>query len=133
MTKHHASSGRFPGMDNDDSEVMIRAVELLFNILLFMASKPQMVEMGAMLKRVHKKRDMPVEYWTPHIIGRSYKLRRVYETKQEPGHHSSPRGHWVTGFWREQPYGEGRTLRRTLWIEPFWRGGVYDKNMENID
>lgn len=121
----HTSAGRLPGMDDEDTAVMIRAVELLFNILLFMASKPQMVEMGAMLKRVHNKRDgRPLEYWTPHVIGRSYKLRRIYDKTVEHGHHSSPRGHWVSGFWREQPHGEGRTLRRTLWIEPFWRGGA---------
>jgi hypothetical protein len=28
----------------------------------------------------------------------------------------------VRGHWREQAHGVGRKLRRTTWIEPFWRG-----------
>lgn len=28
----------------------------------------------------------------------------------------------VRGFWRDQPYGEGRALRKRRWIEPHWRG-----------
>jgi hypothetical protein len=29
---------------------------------------------------------------------------------------------WVTGHWRNQPYGPGRTLRRPVYIHPFLRG-----------
>lgn len=28
----------------------------------------------------------------------------------------------VTGHWRNQPHGAGKTQRRLQWIEPFWRG-----------
>ena len=28
----------------------------------------------------------------------------------------------VRGFWRDQPYGKGRTLRRRTWISEHWRG-----------
>jgi len=28
----------------------------------------------------------------------------------------------VRGHWRMQPYGEGRLLRRSKWIPPFWKG-----------
>lgn len=35
-----------------------------------------------------------------------------------------PVRHWVRGFFRSQPYGPGRTLRKVLWIAPFWRGKV---------
>jgi hypothetical protein len=28
----------------------------------------------------------------------------------------------VSGHWRQQPYGPGRTLRKTIWIDPFVKG-----------
>jgi len=28
----------------------------------------------------------------------------------------------VAGHWKRQPYGEGRGQRKTIWIEPYWRG-----------
>ena len=28
----------------------------------------------------------------------------------------------VQGHWRNQAHGEGRALRKTIWIQPFWRG-----------
>jgi len=30
----------------------------------------------------------------------------------------------VRGFWRNQPHGPGRELRRQQWIEPYWKGDV---------
>lgn len=30
--------------------------------------------------------------------------------------------HVVRGHWRQQPCGPGRADRKTIWIEPFWRG-----------
>jgi len=103
-----------------DILAMTRSIKLLFNIILLMTHKPETVEHGSLLKRI-RKHDRQIEYWSPRIIGRTYKLR--YEQHTATGTHASPRGHWVSGFWREQPHGPGRTLRKTLWIEPFWRGG----------
>jgi hypothetical protein len=28
----------------------------------------------------------------------------------------------VSGFWRDQPYGKGRALRKRIWIDEHWRG-----------
>ena len=116
-------TGRDMTMEEADRDVQLRGVILLFNILLFMTAKPEMVEMGALIKRVAKKREQPVEYWSPHFIGRTYKMRRLGHHEPQGGTHASPRGHWVSGFWREQAHGPKFELRRTMWIEPFWRGG----------
>ena len=32
---------------------------------------------------------------------------------------------WVSGHWRQQPHGEGRLLRKRIWIKPFPRGPDY--------
>lgn len=120
---YHINSLRDVELGDADRETQLRGIILLFNILLFITSKPEMVERGQLLKRVTKKRELPAEYWSPHFIGRTYKMRRIGKQQPQGGHHASPRGHWVSGFWREQPYGPKFELRRTLWIEPFWRGG----------
>jgi hypothetical protein len=101
---------------------MYTAIGLVFNLVLFITHKPELVEPAQLLKRVRKGPGQPIEYWKPHIIGRTYRLR--YKRHEATGTHASPRGHWVSGFWREQPYGpRAEQRRKTLWIEPFWRGG----------
>ena len=42
----------------------------------------------------------------------------------EHGTHRSPMRHLVKGFFRQQPYGPQRSLRKTVWIMPFFRGSV---------
>lgn len=42
--------------------------------------------------------------------------------EQAAGAHASPVRHRVRGFFRNQPYGSGRALRKLIWIQPFWRG-----------
>jgi len=40
------------------------------------------------------------------------------------GHRKSPVRHFVPGFLRSQPYGPGRSLRKIIWVLPFWRGKI---------
>jgi len=60
--------------------------------------------------------------------GKRYKveLPRHENPENEPenqgGTHKSPLKHWVMGFFRNQPYGPGRSLRKIKWIPGFWRG-----------
>lgn len=43
---------------------------------------------------------------------------------------SAPTAAWVVrGHWRNQVHGEGRTLRRRQWIEPYWKG---DESMRRL-
>jgi hypothetical protein len=100
---------------------MNETINFIFNVLLLMMGKPELVERGQLLKRI-KGVGRPIEYWSPHVIGRTYKLR--YENHDGThGTHASPHGHWVAGFWREQPYGPHNSLRRPKLIDPYWRGG----------
>jgi hypothetical protein len=105
----------------DDIAAMMRTIKFIFNVVLLITHKPELIEAARLLKRVNKGPGKPIEYWLPHVIGRTFKLR--YEHHEGSGTHASPRGHWVSGFWREQPHGPKHSLRKTLWIEPFWRGG----------
>lgn len=60
--------------------------------------------------------------------GKRYKIDvpRHENPENEPenadSHHKTPVRHWVMGFFRNQPYGVGRSLRKIKWIPGFWRG-----------
>lgn len=63
--------------------------------------------------------------------GKRYKvvlprLKSTENPENEPenleNHHKSPHKHWVMGFFRNQPYGPQRSLRKIKWIPGFWRG-----------
>jgi hypothetical protein len=100
---------------------MARVAHLLFNTLQLMLSRPNLVSVGSLVKQVHDKRHSVKAFWTPNTIGKDYRLRR--ESQPLGGTHSSPRGHWVRGFWRDQACGPNYSQHKETWIEPFWRGG----------
>jgi hypothetical protein len=62
-----------------------------------------------------------------YIVGASIRLSKEYVAElTETGRH------WVLkhrvrvrGFWRQQPYGPNKSLRKPKWIAPHWRGPTY--------
>jgi hypothetical protein len=94
----------------------------LLNMIQLIAARPEMVPPETPQKKQPRgcQTGSP-RFWEPRVVGADYHLRRE-PGEGHSGSHASPRAHWVRGFWREQPWGEGRRLRKTLWIEPFMRG-----------
>lgn len=123
----HDSEFKTPDYDNSmtpaDNRLMARACHMVFGTLLLMLSRPDLLTRGELRKRVQKHHEQVArEFWTPNIIGKNYKLRR--ESIPQGGTHASPRGHWVRGFYRQQPVGPRlEHQHKEIWIEPFWRGG----------
>jgi hypothetical protein len=99
---------------------MVRVAHYLFSTLLIMTDRPEMVEMGQLQKRVSKRGQFKMEFWSPNVIGGRYAVK--HERGTPVSEHNSPRLHFVRGFWRQQAHGQGRTLRRTQWIELYIRG-----------
>lgn len=123
LTPHNSSTG-FGAHDitQEDNAIMVRVAHYLFSALLIMTDRPDMVEMGAMEKRVQKAGEFPKEFWSPNVVGGKYAIKRADAHTIPGSHHQSPRMHFVRGFWRQQVHGQGRLLRRTQWIEPYIRG-----------
>jgi hypothetical protein len=85
-------------------------------------ARPDVVTPAALTNRVPAKKGREArEFWSPHVIGEHYKIRRE-PAPYQGGTHASPRFHWVEGSWKQQHYGPGRELRKTIWIEPYERG-----------
>jgi hypothetical protein len=107
-------------LSTDESEYLENMARVLFGTLMAINARPELVSLGQLEKKVQPKKDRPArEFWTPNIIGANYRLQR-----HEPagGTHASPRIHWRRGHFRQQPYGTGRTLRKTIWMEPMLVG-----------
>ena len=113
-------------LDERDSAFLEQMGVILFGTFLAMNARPQLVERGALLKRVGKAGNAR-EFWSPNVIGAKYKFKRetarVVEGRfvvqqREHGTHASPRLHWRRGHYRNQPVGPGRKERKTIWLEP---------------
>jgi len=116
----HESAWAMSKFDAKDNVVMERSIRLLFNALMLMSLKPEMIRQASLIKRIQRKGQPVLEYWNPHYIGLNYKLKHEASPYQG-GHHASPRAHWVCGFWREQAIGIARKQHKTIWVEPFFK------------
>jgi hypothetical protein len=105
----------------EDRECCDRLSVLMFKLLVVLNTRPILVEPATCLRRAcSRKGRQRSELWSPNIIGATYRVAR--ENAASTGTHASPRPHWRRGHLRHQPHGQGRTLRKLLWIEPMLVG-----------
>lgn len=96
-----------------DKEILESAISLSMGVLLTMLTRPDLLSNG---KSSGKHTKGGSEFWTPNIVGNSYRAAVHKGSKGESG--ISPRMHWRRGHFRSQPYGTGQLLRKIIWIEP---------------
>lgn len=73
---------------------------------------------------------LPILYVGRHLAEEIEQQKNEIRELQfkEEGHSTSTEGRsldhpvWVRGHWKRQPYGEGRLLRRMIWIRPYLKG-----------
>jgi hypothetical protein len=108
------------------SQLLLRIV---FNILKIMTVKPEVYEPGRYL-RPHAKTAR--EVWTPHIIGKNYRVKRsaprsgASKTGNTRTGYAQPLN-WRMGHWRTQHFGAGFSESMEKWIEPYLAGGGLGK------
>lgn len=61
-----------------------------------------------------------------HLCGRALQSTPTLTTDHSVRH---VRPHWRRGHWRRQPYGEGRALRKLVWVMPVVVGSTRDAEM----
>jgi hypothetical protein len=107
-----------------------RLKHLALNVLLFMSSAPMELE-------------PPEELRKPSVVGERfvsglYKARFVGDSqrkslKNDPNviaekmpketSQSPHAAHWVAGHWRQQPHGSKSSLRKLIWVQPYFAQG----------
>lgn len=98
---------------SDPKGEVVTLTKLLFNLILVMQARPQLVDPKRHLKTVMKKKGVKQDWWAPRFIGKNYRIKGP----SLGGTHASPRMHWRDGHMRMQPYGPKHSLRKPLWIE----------------
>ena len=101
----------------EDKECCNRLSNLVFKLLVVLATCPSLNEPGTRLRAASTRRGKTrSELWSPNIIGRNYRV--IHDKNAPTGTHASPRLHWRRGHLRNQAHGQARTLRKLIWIEP---------------
>lgn len=119
----------------EDDITMSGALRLLRNLCSWLSATGELEKLAQSeppkKKRKKSKKDKGPR---PHVlqIGRSVKLAtelRQMATEISLGTSRHAREGWqlrtrhiVVGHWKMQAYGEGRKLRKRIWVEPYWRG-----------
>ena len=101
----------------EDKVCCDRLSNLVFKLLVILNTRASLVEPGTRLRAATTRRGKTrSELWSPNIIGREYRV--VHDRTTPTGTHGSPRLHWRRGHLRNQAHGQGRTLRKLIWVEP---------------
>lgn len=115
-------------MDDDlaqtDDDFLNVMVKLCLNLFLIEQCRPTLLRHGSLRKRVVKKQ-RTTEFWTPHILGHNYKIKRISHSEGD-GDGLRRRGYWVQGHDKQQAYGPKHSLLKPIWIDPYWVDGLPD-------
>jgi hypothetical protein len=94
---------------------------LMLKLLVVLNTRRNLVEPATRLRAAGtRKGKIRTELWSPNIIGRHYQV--LHDKSALTATHASPRLHWRRGHLRSQPHGQGRTLRKLIWLEPMLIG-----------
>lgn len=120
----------------EDEATMETALRLVRNLLLWLDATNALAAPPTKPWRTHKRKKLragkkvnPITTW---VLGREVKLQpelRRMASEVALGHTSSQVEGWklrykhiVRGHWKMQPYGPQHSLRKHIFIEPYWKG-----------
>jgi hypothetical protein len=116
------SVGESSAIEKNDQYLLLALPNVLFNLLMIMQERPELVEPRKMLRKVKGAGKGPPEpLWEPRYVGRTFRYSRtLHEPTGARGTHASPRSHWRRGHWRQQACGPLRQEHKTIWIQPIF-------------
>jgi hypothetical protein len=123
--------------DHPEIQFIDRLRALAINLLLIMSTRPELVETTSTLVtsdnkgfgKISTREDR--QRWSPNWIGREYRIKTTTRAKTTTvdAKRTSPEIHWRRGHYREQPYGEKLSKKKTIWMEPVLIGGKNDNQV----
>jgi hypothetical protein len=124
----------------DDQDWFRKALHLALNILLFMSSSPLELEPLTELRKPSVVGDRFVSgLYQARFIGDSQRKRLKHEPEiiaqpfVQTGSGSAHAAHWVAGSWRQQPHGPKSSLRKLIWVQPYFAQGNKEEPPEMTD
>ena len=107
-------------VDEVANEFTIESDPNIINLLLFMQREQdakEVIELDAPTRKMGLSKNTK-QIIVPRVIGEGYKPK-IIRNYESTGTHASPRTHWRSGHWRQQPYGKKDDPKlKTIWLEP---------------
>ncbi len=102
-------------------EESVKIAALAVNFLLWQQSMhdkgEEIIELDAPTRKMGFGKNTK-QIIVPKVIGEGYKPK-VIRNYEPTGTHASPRTHWRSGHWRQQPHGKKDDQKlKTIWLEP---------------
>jgi hypothetical protein len=117
--------------DDADKQLLQRLEHLAINVLLFLSATP--IEYNATPKICRPSRKEGQRIIPALVEARFVGATQIRALPSHPypkhAHELTGRTvapHWVKGYWKRQPHGKGRLLRKLIWIEPYQTGREFD-------
>ncbi len=113
-----------PDEPGDEERVFWEGVwSVVAQMLLMMTMRPDWTtpEFQERKEKIKHGRVVRDALWQPNIYGAQYQVRREPAESYADGESAAGTGkrfHWRRGHWRNQAHGEGRALRKFIWLEP---------------
>jgi hypothetical protein len=136
----HHDTGRAKGrfmltISEREVDTQMAARRLVANLCLYLTSRAETETPERKVRTAAHRTEQGARFELPHlwVLGREVKLDKnlVRAAKDWTQATRGDRSGWrlrsrftVSGHWRNQAHGPGRTERRPTWIKPFWKGGV---------
>lgn len=99
-------------IDEQELGFLEKVIELSFNIIFAMISRPEFIGSG---KKIGFHKKQKTEIWSPNILGAKYIYKRAASSDNS---NFKRRLHWRRGHFRNQRIGIGLTESKIIWIEP---------------
>jgi len=127
--KEVAGGARASGMEHRSEDVVIHAIQTMVRLVVSFAmlfrtegAEPKPPRLPVNTKRWDQSELPRPQDWVVAKLKMPEAVKRaVKEGTQAAGGIVTAR-HVVRGHWKPQAYGPGRTLRRVIRIDPYWRG-----------
>ena len=108
-------------LDKEFSSQQKKRAKLVINFLLWQQSMhdkgQDVIEVDAPTRKMGFGKNTK-QIIVPRVIGEGYKPK-IIRNYEPTGTHASPRTHWRSGHWRQQPTGKrDNPEHKTIWIEP---------------
>ena len=121
-------ANKYADVDDLDPAVVTQFNDYLqaifLRLILIMECRTDLVDVETQSQKVTVNKgfskDKAVDFYQPLMLGRTYHAKKEDgQSSSSSGTHGSSKSvHWRRGFFRNQPYGEGRQQRKIVWIEP---------------
>ena len=100
---------------------LVRMTHLVYQCLLLLQLKPDFIDTSSTVSptgKPQRKLTKKKRLLNPRWLGAGFEIKTTTTKGTGGGSHASPMTHWRRGHWKRVAVGEGRKMRKIVWIQP---------------